>query len=317
MTTTSHAPAATREALGPTLVRLRHEGLDLIVVDADLGKSTSARTFQGEFPERFFTFGVAEQNMVSAAAGMAAMGRTVFASTFAVFAEHAYDQLRMSVSQPRADVKMVASHGGVSVGEDGASAQAVEDIAVMSSLVNFRVVVPADVVEAAAAIEVAARTPGPFYLRLDRPKHNVIYTDGPRFSLGQADMLRDGGDVTIVSYGLMVERALGAADTLAGDGIEARVLNMATIRPLDVDALEAAARETGAIVVAEEHLIHSGLGAMAAQALAGRRPVPMEFVGVDDRYGESGTWSEMLDHMGLTADAITSAARRAIVRKRS
>ena len=307
--------AATREALGPALIRLRDEGLDLVVVDADLGKSTSARQYEERFPERFFTFGVAEQNMISAAAGMAAMGKTVFASTFAVFTEHAFDQLRMSVSQPSLDVKLVASHGGVSVGEDGASAQAVEDIAVMSSLVNFRVVVPADVVEAAAVIEVAARTPGPFYIRTDRPKHAVIYTEGPRFQLGRADMLRDGRDVTLISYGLMVERTLEAAVLLAVDGIEARVLNMATIRPLDIDALTDAADATGAIVVAEEHLVHSGLGAMCAQALAARVPVPMEFVGVDDRYGESGLWHEILDVMGLTPEAIAEAARRAIARK--
>ena len=315
MTTTAHAPAATREALGPTLIRLREEGLDLVVVDADLGKSTSARKYQERFPERFFTFGVAEQNMISAAAGMAAMGKTVFASTFAVFTEHAYDQLRMSVSQPRLDVKLVASHGGVSVGEDGASAQAVEDIAVMSSLVNFRVVVPADVVEAAAAIEVAGRTPGPFYIRTDRPKHEVIYRDGARFELGRADTLREGGDVTLISYGLMVERTLAAADLLASDGIAARVLNMATIRPLDIETLTAAAAQTGAIVVAEEHLIHSGLGAMCAQALASRVPVPMEFVGVDDRYGESGRSDEVLELMGLTPERIAVAARRAVARK--
>ena len=307
--------AATREALGPALIRLRDEGLDLVVVDADLGKSTSARQYEERFPERFFTFGVAEQNMISAAAGMAAMGKTVFASTFAVFTEHAFDQLRMSVSQPSLDVKLVASHGGVSVGEDGASAQAVEDIAVMSSLVNFRVVVPADIVEAAAVIEVAARTPGPFYIRTDRPKHAVIYTEGPRFQLGRADMLRDGHDVTLISYGLMVERTLEAAVLLAVDGIEARVLNMATIRPLDIDALTDAADATGAIVVAEEHLVHSGLGAMCAQALAARVPVPMEFVGVDDRYGESGLWHEILDVMGLMPEAIAEAARRAIARK--
>lgn len=313
--TAAPPPAATREALGPTLIRLRDDGLDLVVVDADLGKSTSARQYEERFPERFFTFGVAEQNMISAAAGMAAMGKTVFASTFAVFTEHAFDQLRMSVSQPNLDVKLVASHGGVSVGEDGASAQAVEDIAVMSSLVNFRVIVPADVVEAAAAIEVAARTPGPFYIRTDRPKHAVIYTEGSRFELGRADMLRDGRDVTLISYGLMVERTLEAAALLAADGIEARVLNMATIRPLDIDALTDAADATGAIVVAEEHLVHSGLGAMCAQALAARVPVPMEFVGVDDRYGESGLWHEILDVMGLTPEPIAEAARRAVARK--
>ena len=315
MTTTAAAPAATREALGPTLIYLQQEGLDLVVVDADLGKSTSARKFADEFPERFFTFGVAEQNMISAAAGIASMGHTVFASSFAVFTEHAFDQLRMSVAQPQMDVKLVASHGGVSTGEDGASAQSIEDVALMSSLVNFRVIVPADVVEAAAAVEAAARTPGPFYIRTSRPKTAVLYTEGARFELGRADRIRDGSDVTIISCGLMVERALQAAQALEGEGVGARVLNMATIRPLDVDAIEQAARETGAIVVAEEHLVHSGLGAMCAQALATRHPAPMEFVGVRDRYGESGKWHEVLEMMGLTAENIVAAARSAIARK--
>ncbi len=316
MTAAAPAPAATREALGPTLIRLRQEGLDIVVADADLGKSTSARKFGEEFPERFFTFGVAEQNMVSAAAGMATLGHVVFASTFAVFLEHAFDQLRMAVAQPKLDVKLVVSHGGVSTGEDGASAQSIEDIALMSSLVNFRVIVPADVIEAEAAVEVAARTPGPFYIRTSRPKTVVLYPEGARFRLGEADLLRDGSEVTIVACGLMVERALLAADALDGEGVSVRVLNMATIRPLDVAALEEAARETGAIVVAEEHLVHSGLGAMCAQALAARRPVPMEFVGVDDRYGESGTSLQVLELMGLTAERITAAARRAVDRKR-
>jgi transketolase len=313
--TTTRAPAATREALGPTLVRLQNAGRDIVVVDADLGKSTTSRAFKDAFPDRFFTFGIAEQNMISAAGGLATMGYTVFATTFAVFAEHAFDQLRMSVAQPRLNVKVVASHGGVSVGEDGASAQSVEDIALFSSLPTFSVVVPADVVEAEAVIESAVNTNGPWYVRTGRPKIPVVYTDGPRFQLGKADRLRDGSDVTLVAYGVMVERSLRAAEALAGIGISARVLNMATIRPLDANALEAAARETGAIVVAEEHLSHTGLGGMAAQALATRYPVPMEFVGVPDRYGESGTWSEVLEIMGLTAEGVYEAARKAVSRK--
>ena len=188
-------------------------------------------------------------------------------------------------------------------------------IAVMSSLVHCNVIVPADVVEAAAVVEVAAKTPGPFYIRTARPKTAVLYPDGTRFQLGKADLMRDGGDLTIIAYGLMVERALQAAKDLAAAGIDARVLNMATIRPLDVDALEAAARDTGAIVVAEEHLVHSGLGAMCAQTLATRNPVPMEFVGVENRYGESGTWSEVLEIVGLTSDAVVAAAKRAVARK--
>jgi len=313
-TTQAPAPAATREAVGPTLIRLQREGHNLIVVDADLGKSTSARKFRDEFPERFFTFGVAEQNMISAAAGFAAMGHTVFATTFAVFAEHAFDQFRMSVAQPNLNVKLIASHGGVSTGEDGASAQSIEDIAVFASVPNASVCIPADVVESEAIIEAAANTPGPFYVRTARPKTPVIYTDGPRFKLGKADMLRDGRDVTIVACGLLVERALRAADQLATEGIDARVLNMATIRPLDVAALETAARDTGAIVVAEEHLTHTGLGAMCAHALATTTPVPMEFVGVE-RYGESATWSEALEIMGLTPEGVAAAVRKVVARK--
>ena len=316
MTTETVRMAATREALGPTLVRLREAGEDIVVVDADLGKSTSARTFRDAFPERFFTFGVAEQNMISAAAGLAAMGHTVFASTFAVFAEHAYDQLRMSVAQPQMDVKLVVSHGGVSTGEDGASAQSIEDLALAASLVHMRVIVPADVEEAAAAVEVAARTPGPFYIRTTRPKHRVLYPGGAPFELGRAHQLREGADVTLVACGLVVELALDAAELLAADGISARVLNMATVRPIDEEALGRAARETGAIVTAEEHLTHSGMGAICAQALARTNPVPMEFVGVQDRYGESGRSDEVLELMGITPAGIAEAARRAIARKR-
>ncbi len=314
MNAATRAPAATREAVGPTLVRLQQEGADLIVVDADLGKSTSARQFRDAYPGRFFTFGVAEQNMISVAAGFAVMGHTVFATTFAVFAEHAFDQLRMSVSQPRLNVKVIASHGGVSVGEDGASAQSVEDFALFSSLLSFSVCVPADVAEAEAITRAAALTPGPFYVRTARPKTPVIYTDGARFELGRADLLRDGSDVTIVACGLLVERALTAATMLAEEGISARVLNMSTIRPLDVEALQAAAADTGAIVVAEEHVSHTGLGAMCAHALATHCPVPMEFVGLD-RYGQSATWSEALEAAGLTASSVAEAARRAAARK--
>ena len=317
MTTSTEIMAASREALGPTLIRLREEGLDLVVVDADLGKSTSARPFRDHFPERFFSVGVAEQNMVSLAAGLGLVGHTVFASTFAVFAGHAFDQLRMSVSQPALNVKLVVSHGGVSTGEDGTSAQAIEDLALAASLVNFRVIVPADVVEAAAAIEVAARTPGPFYIRTARPKQTTIYTTGARFELGRADQLRDGSDVTLIACGLLVERALAAAELLASEGLTARVLNMATVSPLDTAALAAAARDTGAIVVAEEHLVRSGLGALCAQALAELEPVAMEFVGVRDRYGESGTTAEVKALTRLTAEGIAAAARRAFQRKRA
>ena len=281
-----------------------------------MGKSTSARLFQGAYPERFFTFGIAEQNMISAAAGFSVMGHTVFATTFAVFAEHAFDQLRMMVAQPNLNVKIVASHGGVSSGEDGASAQSIEDFALFSSLLNFNVCVPADVIEAEAITKAAALTPGPFYIRTARPKTSIIYTDGPQFELGKANVLREGTDLTIIACGLMVERSLIAADELKSHNINARVLNMSTLRPLDTNSLFTAATNTGAIVIAEEHLSHTGLGAMCAHALASNVPVPIEFVGLD-RYGESATWEEALEINGLTAEKIISASHQVLSRKKT
>jgi transketolase len=316
VTTVSRADAATREALGPTLVRLTQEGLDIVAVDGDLGASTTARVFGEAFPDRFFTLGPAEQNMIGVAAGLAAAGKIAFASTFAVFIPgRCFDQIRVSVAQPHLNVKLVASHAGISVGEDGISAQAIEDVALMSALVGFSVIVPADVVEAAQAVETAARTPGPFYIRCGRPKIPVIYDESYRFQLGKAGLLRPGRDVTVIAAGIMVKRALDAAAALEAEGIDCRVLNMATIRPLDREAILAAARETGAIVVAEEHLVHCGLGSMVAQALAGEHPVPMGFVGVKDRYAESGRWDQLLEKYGLTAEAIAAEARRLLERK--
>jgi transketolase len=316
MTTTTQPAAATREALGPTLIKLREEGLDVVVVDGDLGISTTARQFGDRYPERFFTLGPAEQNMIGVAAGLAAAGKVAFASTFAVFMPgHCFDQIRVSVSQPNLNVKLFASHGGITPGEDGISAHSIEDLALMCSLLNFRVIVPADVVEATAAIEMAARTPGPFYIRACRPKVPVIYDSDYKFELGKADQLRDGSDVTIIASGVLVAPALEAAQTLETKGVSARVLNLATWRPLDHAAIEAAARETGAIVTAEEHLVHTGLGAMVAQHLAATHPVPMGFVGVD-RYAESGPWDQLLAKYGLTAEAIVREAEQAIARKR-
>jgi len=316
LTTVSQSPAATREALGPTLLRLVEEGLDIVAVDADLGASTTARVFGKARPDRFFTVGVAEQNMIGIAAGLAAAGKIAFASTFAVFLPgRCFDQIRVSVAQPGLNVKLVASHAGISVGEDGISAHAIEDLALMSSLPGFRVIVPADVVEAAQAVEAAARTEGPFYVRCGRPKVPVIHDESYQFRLGRAHLLRPGRDVTVVAMGIMVKAALDAAALLEQDGIDCRVLNMATLRPLDRDAIVAAARETGAIVTAEEHLVHCGLGSMVAQALAGIHPVPMGFVGVQDRYAESGRWDQLLEKYGLTANAIAQEARKLLVRR--
>ncbi len=308
---------ATRAALGPTLVRLCREGLDIVCVDADLGYSTSAVKFGREFPERFFTVGVAEANMIGVAAGLAACGKIAFCSTFAVFAPgHCFDQLRMAVAQPGTNVKLVASHGGLVTGEDGASAQALEDLALMLSMPSFRVIFPADVVEAEQAIACAARTEGPFYIRTLRPKTAIIYGESYRFELGRWHMLRPGSDVTLIACGSLVKTALDAAELLASDGIDARVLNASSLRPMDRAALLAAAAETGAIVTMEDHFVHGGLGGIVAEALAEERPAPVAFVGMKDRYGTSGTWEGLLRHFNLTPEAIAQAAREVISRKR-
>jgi transketolase len=317
MTTTQQPLAATRDAFGPTLVRLAQEGVDIVVCDADLGVSTTAATFGKAFPERFITLGPAEANMIGICAGLANAGKVAWASTFAVFMPgRCFDQIRVSVAQPNLNVKLFSSHGGITVGEDGISAQAIEDLALACSLLTFHVVVPADVNEAAAAVETASKTAGPFYVRAGRPKIPVIYEPGYEFKLGKADMLRPGRDVTIAAAGIMVSMALEAAKTLAGRGIDTRVLNMSTWRPLDGLALEAAARETGAIVTAEEHLVHCGLGALIAQHLAGVQPVPMGFVGMKDRYAESGKWDQLLEKYDLTPAAIVREAEAVVARKR-
>ena len=308
--------AATREALGPTLARLAREGLDIVVVDADLGVSTSAAVFGKEFPDRFFTVGVAEQNMIGLAAGLAAAGKIAFATSFAVFMPgHCFDQVRMAVAQPGLNVKLVASHGGIITGEDGASAQAIEDLALMLSLPGFRVIVPADVIEAEQAIEAAARSYGPFYIRTVRPKIPVIHEEGFRFNLGKAELMRQGNDVSILANGVMVHIALKAAELLAAEGIDCRVLNVSSLRPLDEEAILSAALETGAIVTAEDHYVFGGLGSLVAQLVARERPVPMAFVGMEG-YGTSGRWDELLGYFDLEQERIAREARALIVRKR-
>ena len=316
MTTDSPALAATREAFGSTLIRLAKEGLPIVVVDADLGISTTARKFRDEYPDRFFSVGIAEQNMIGISCGLAAAGKVAFCSTFGVFLPgRCFDQIRVSVAQTGLNVKMVASHGGISVGEDGISAQSIEDLAIICSLPGVQVIVPADVEEARQAIETAARTPGPFYIRTGRPKIPVIYDDTYRFQLGKAHLLRPGSDVTVIALGIMVHRALDAATALEREGIDCRVLNMATLRPLDEEAIVAAARETGAIVTAEEHLIHSGMAAMVSQVVGSKCPVPMGAVGMRDQYAESGRWEELLEKYHLTAEEIVRQVKEVIARK--
>lgn len=324
MTTTDATPvgatevrlAATREAYAPTLIKLVDAGVDLVALDADLAASTGGNKLGQAHPDRWYTVGAAEANMINMAAGLAAAGKVAFAASFAVFLPgHCFDQIRVGVAQPKLNVKLVASHGGVSVGEDGASAQALEDLALMTSLANMRVVVPADVVETEKALIAAAHADGPFYIRMGRPKIPVIYDDAYDFRLGKADLARAGDDVTVVACGLLVGAALKAAESLAPEGISVRVLNMATIKPLDETALLAAARETGAIVSAEEHNVIGGLGSAVARCLALNLPVPMEQVGVQDRFGESGTWTQLLDRHGLTPDGVATAVRRVLARK--
>ena len=309
--------AATRETFGRALVELGAQYPNLVAVDADLGKSTMSLYYLQAYPDRFFRVGVAEASMVSTAAGLAACGKIPFATTFAVFAAcRAFDQLRMSVAQPHLNVKVVASHAGLTVGEDGKSAQALEDLALMTSLVGFNVIVPADGVEAAQATAVATATQGPFYIRTGRAVLPFVYDPSYQFTLGKAHQLREGRDVTIIACGVMVQAALDAAAQLAAGGVQARVLNMATLQPLDEAAVLAAAEETGAIVTAEEHFAHGGLGSLVSAVLVQNTPVPQELVAVKGRYGQSGKPAELLKEYGLTAGDVAAAARKAIARKR-
>jgi transketolase len=306
-----------REIYGKTLVELGREDPNIVVLDADLAKSTMTIIFAREFPGRFFDCGIAEQNMIGIAAGLAASGKTVFASTFAVFAPgRCFDQIRMSIAQPGLNVKLVTTHGGITVGEDGTSHQSVEDLALACSFPGFNVIVPADATEAAQAVRVAAKTNGPFYIRLCRPKVPPVYPPDYEFKLGQAATLRDGDDITIISMGLMVYVALKAAQTLASDGIECRVVSMSTLKPLDKDAVLKAARKTGAIVTVEEHLRHGGLGSAVAQILAEQYPIPMSIIAINDTYSKSGKPDELLQRHGLTAANIESSVRSLLPKKR-
>ncbi len=305
-----------RQAYGETLVELGRENPDIVVLDADLSRSTRTKLFADKFPERFFNCGIAEQNMVSIAAGLAASGKIPFASTFAVFVPgRCFDQIRMSIAQPKLNVKLVVSHSGISVGEDGTSHQSIEDLALIGSLPGFTVIVPADAIETAQAVRVAAARSGPFYIRLCRPKLPLVYDQSYRFNLGKAVEMRQGGDATIIAIGLMVKAALEAAESLKGEGIDCRVLNMSTLKPIDEAAIIQAAAETGAIVTAEEHLEHGGLGSAVARVVAVNQPVPIEFVAIKDTYAKSGKPAELFERYGLTAGDIGQAVRSAIKRK--
>jgi len=305
-----------REAYGQTLVELGKGNPDIVVLDADLSRSTMTCFFAKEFPNRFFDCGIAEQNMVGIAAGLAASGKIPFASTFAVFAPgRCFDQIRMSIAQPGRNVKLVTTHGGISVGEDGTSHHSIEDLSLVGSLPGFTVIVPADAIETAQAVRAAAASHGPFYIRLCRPKLPLVYNQDYRFNLGKAVTMKSGKMATIIAIGIMVAAAVEAADNLKREGIDCRVLNMSTLKPIDEAAIIKVATETGAIVTAEEHLEHGGLGSLVAGVVARHHPVPMEMVAIKDTYAKSGKPAELLQRYGLTAKEIEQAVRGVIKRK--
>ena len=305
-----------REAYGKTLVELGRQNPDVVVLDADLSRSTMTHFFASEFPTRIFDCGIAEQNMVGIAAGLAASGKIPFASTFAVFIPgRCFDQVRMSIAQPRLNVKLVTTHSGITVGEDGTSHQAIEDLALACALPGLTVVVPADAIETARVIRMAAATEGPFYIRLCRPGLPLVHNEDYRFELGKATVMREGTRATIIAIGTMVATALEAAENLQQAGIDCRVLNMSTLKPVDEAAIVRAAGDTGAIVTAEEHLEHGGLGSTVARVLARQHPVPVEFVAIKDTYAESGPPAELLRKYGLTAADIERAVRTVVERK--
>ncbi len=308
--------AATRDAYGKALVEIGKANPDVIVLDADLSKSTKTEMFQKAFPDRFIDVGIQEMNLVGVAAGLASCGKVPFISSFACFLMNkGYEQLRVGVAFSEQNVKVVASHGGISVGEDGASQQSVEDFALALSLPHFTVMVPADEFSAKSLIMQCASQKGPFYVRTGRAKVPVIYNDKTEFKIGKAVQLRSGKDVTLVATGLLVFEALEAADILKGKGIDASVIDVHTLKPLDEELLLAEAKKTGAFVVAEEHLIFGGLGSVVSQFVSRKHPVPIEFVGLQDTYAESGKAQELLEKYGLTSQNIALQAQKAVSRK--
>lgn len=307
---------ATRDAYGEKLAQLGSVNPKIVVLDADLAKSTKTIVFKKKFPERFFDMGIAEQNLIGTAAGLSLAGMIPFASTFAVFATgRTYDQLRNTVCYSKLNVKVVSTHAGLTVGEDGASHQALEDIALARVLPNMVVVVPADAVETQAVLDFAVTYDGPMYIRLGRSKVPVIMDDGYSFTLGKGTVLRQGSDATIAAAGITVAYALEAANILQEKGLDVEVINMASIKPLDSSLIIESAQMTGAVVTAEEHSIIGGLGSAVAEVLGENAPVPMERVGVRDTFGESGSPEELLEKYGLTPRYIARAVERAVARK--
>lgn len=304
---------ATRESYGAALAQLGEQYDNIIVLDADLSKSTKTEVFKKKFPERFINMGIAEANMMSTAAGLSACGKIVFASSFAMFAAgRAFEQIRNSICYPCLNVKIGATHAGISVGEDGATHQCLEDIGIMRTLPNMVIINPADDTEARAAVEAAVKHYGPVYLRFGRLGVPVLFGDDYKFEIGKGVQLKDGDDVSICATGLMVGYALEAAELLKADGINARVINIHTIKPIDKEIISKAAYETGAIVTCEEHNIIGGLGSAVSEVVCETNPVPVLRVGTKDVFGKSGKPYELLEYYGLTAENIDENARKAI-----
>jgi transketolase len=303
---------ATREAFGEALAEL---GADerIVVVDGDVNNSTFTNHFMKRYPDRFFNVGIAESNAVGVASGLAASGKIAVVASFSTFLmSNAFDQIRMSIAFPNQNVKLVGTHAGISIGEDGPSQMAIEDVALACALPGVAVIVPADGPSTHAATKAMIERDGPTFLRCGRPKVPLIYSDGADFHLGKANIVREGDDITIIANGIMVAMALDAAEGLAEEGVSARVLDMHTVKPVDADAIERAANETKGIVVAEEHLAYGGLGATVALVAAERKPTRMAFVDLGDTYATSGKPDELLAQYGLTPDAILDAARRVL-----
>ncbi|WP_297131954.1 transketolase family protein [Terrisporobacter sp.] len=304
---------ATRDAYGKALVKLGQINDDVVVLDADLSKSTKTNDFFKAYPNRFFNMGIAEQNLVGAACGFAAAGKIPFASTFAMFATgRAFEVIRNSVCYPKLNVKICATHAGITVGEDGGSHQSVEDISLMRSIPNMTVLVPADGIEAEKMILEAAKFNGPMYVRLGRSAVPTLFDENYEFKIGKGAVLRDGNDATIIACGIMVNEALVAADILKAENIDVRVINMSTIKPIDTELIISAAKETKAIVTAEEHSVIGGLGSAVSEVVSENHPVIVKKVGMNDTFGESGTPNELLEKYGLTAKNISDKVREAL-----
>lgn len=316
LTVTVTGQAATRDSYGKALANLGAERDDIVVLDADLSGSTKTKGFAQQFPERFFNMGVAEANMIGTAAGLSLSGLTPFASSFAMFAVgKAFEQVRQEIALPNANVKICASHAGLTTGEDGASHQVLEDLAIMRVLPNMRVIAPSDGLETEQVIRTVAADNLPAYVRLSRMKTPLFLPPDHVFEMGRISTLREGGDVTLVGLGVTTYYAVEAAELLAAEGIDARVLNAACLKPLDTATLISAAKQTGAIVTVEEHQRSGGLGSAVLEAIGEEAPCPVRRLGMDDRFGESGLGTELLEHFGLTAPSIAQAARNLLDRK--